>query len=238
MTRLKLPLLLLLALFVYRQLSSGAIHYYINRRFVWLIWLALWVLGILIAGDRIVRRLHVESGPEHDHGPTWRAAGLLLVPLVLGLLVPPQPLGTAALAHRDLNLALQVALVAPSDAIHYATEQRDFDLLDWLLLFQQEGEAAISGQAAELTGFVYRRSNLAPDTWLLNRYVISCCAADAIPVGIAVRAPGSVAPSNDQWVRVVGRFSVEVQDGQLSPILLADAVTPVDQPEHPYLYGR
>ncbi len=237
--RLKPLLLLSLALFLYARLSDGTILFYINHRFVWLIWVAVVVLGIVIVSYRVTRHLPSGNPPEHGHGLRWYTVGILLLPVLLGLLVPAQPLGTTALANRELNVALQTALTVSSRTIRQAVEQRDPTLLDWVGAFQQESDlSAFVGETTELTGFVYRQDGLPPDTWLLSRFVVTCCVADAIAVGLAVRAPELVPPENDQWVEVRGQFDVEIRDGKQVAVLVADSVTYIGQPQQPYLYPR
>ena len=64
---------------------------------------------------------------------------LIELPVVLGLAVPPQPLGVAALDTRELNIG-QANGALPS-AIRVATEKSSADrnIMDWWHLFQRDG---------------------------------------------------------------------------------------------------
>ena len=229
------PLLLLsLTLFLYQRLTDGTILFYINRRFVWLTWLALAALLLLVASYHFDK-----SSLSHKHKLSWRAAILLLVPVLLGWLVPPQPLGTAALANINVSVTPQAALTFPSRNLQQTTNLRRETLLDWVLAFGEAPDpTALTGQTADVTGFVYRRPDFPPEIWSLNRFLISCCVADATAIGLVVRAPETTPPKNDQWVRVEGHFVVETLDGKPMPVLEADTVTVVEQPAHPYVYLR
>jgi uncharacterized repeat protein (TIGR03943 family) len=228
------PLLLFgLALFLYGRLSNGAILFYINRRFVWLTWLAMVTLFLLSMSYRASR-------PETDpvHRLTRRTAGLVLLPILLGWLIPPQPLGTAALTNRELNSGSRAAFNLSVGDVRLATKRRAPTILDWVLTFGERPDpATFAGQTAELTGFVYLRQDLPPDTWILSRFVITCCVADATAIGLPVEAPG-VEVTNDTWVRVRGRFDAQAIDGEQMPVLVADSVTPIEPPAQPYLYYR
>ncbi|MBN1877224.1 MAG: TIGR03943 family protein [Anaerolineae bacterium] len=230
------PLLLLgMALFLYNRLVNGIIFFYINRRFVWLTWLAV---GALLLVTLSYHRTH-KLPSNHAHRLTWRAAALISLPVLVGWLIPPQPLGTAALSSREVNAVPQAALTLSAPAIRQATEQqRALTLLDWVLAFGEHPDpAAFAGQSADLIGFVYRREGLPPDTWLLSRFVVTCCVADATAIGILVRAP-DVEVANDTWVQVQGHFAAEnVGDEQL-PVLAAATVIPIEPPTQPYLYYR
>jgi uncharacterized repeat protein (TIGR03943 family) len=95
--------------------------------------------------------------------------------------------------------------------------------------------AAFAGQTADVTGFVYRRPDLPPDTWLVSRFLVMCCVADATPISLVVYAPG-VTVEDDMWVRVRGQFAAETAGQIPTPLLIADEVTPIEPPAQPYLY--
>ncbi|MFN8465196.1 MAG: DUF1980 domain-containing protein [Caldilineaceae bacterium] len=127
----KALLLLALALFLYSRMANGTILFYINQNFVPYTMLAVIGLIIVAISYRPAERRtakgaaaageepagdadhHHEHGHEHDHAHDHSHAltmsGLLLValPILLGILVPPQPLGAAAMANRDVNVSLQ-----------------------------------------------------------------------------------------------------------------------------------
>jgi uncharacterized repeat protein (TIGR03943 family) len=231
---LKPLLLLALALFLYSRLVNGTIFFYINRRFMWLTWLAVGVLLLVAQSYRAPL-----PTVAHAHRLTWRTAVLLLLPVLMGWLIPPYPLGTSALFDRELNALPQTEIVVSARPARRATEVRDPTLLDWVLAFGESPDpAAFVGETADLTGFVYRRAGLPPDTWLLSRFVVTCCVADATAIGLAVRAPLDAEVADDMWVQVRGSFIAESINGEQVPVLVADTVIPIDPPARPYLYYR
>jgi len=84
--------------------------------------------------------------------------------------------------------------------------------------------------------FVYRDPRYGEGHFLATRFVVSCCVADAAVVGLVVRWPETAALQDDQWVEVRGRFAPSLLDNWKPPILIAEAVTPVETPHQPYLY--
>ena len=237
--RLKPLLLISLALFLYARLSDGSILFYINQRFVWLIWVAVVALAIVIVSYRITRHRSKHTHAGHSHDLKWHTVGILLLPVLLGWLVPAKPLGTSALANRELNVSLETALNLSLGTVRQAVEERELTILDWISAFQVDPDgSSFIGETADLTGFVYRRANLPPDMWLLSRFVVTCCVADAMPVGLMVRAPDFAPPENDEWVRVTGQFAIETDDGQRVLVLIADSITEIPMPQLPYLYPR
>jgi putative membrane protein len=71
---------------------------------------------------------------------------------------------------------------------------------------------------------------------MVARFTVSCCVADASPIGLPVLYTGAGELAEGEWVRIQGMFRAGDFRGQTTPILQADTVETVAQPEHPYLY--
>jgi uncharacterized repeat protein (TIGR03943 family) len=71
---------------------------------------------------------------------------------------------------------------------------------------------------------------------MVGRFVVSCCVADATPVGLVVRWPEANSLENDQWVTVSGHFESGLFQGDSVIILAADTVSAIPIPGQPYLY--
>lgn len=88
-----------------------------------------------------------------------------------------------------------------------------------------------AGTEVTFTGFVTRDSATPADEFVLTRFLISCCVADALSVEARVvgAPPGEF--ENDQWVQVTGNFY------PLGREVIVDAtdVTKVPRPKKPYL---
>ena len=240
------PLLLAgLATFLYQRLVDGTILFYINRRFVWLIWAAVGAL-LLIAISYIFHRRAPEHehehdhdhehGHGHDHALSWLTASLVALPLLLGWMIAPQPLGMAALVNRELSNVPTFEFAPAANPAQQASTEHEETILDWVMAFGPHPDpAAFAGQPVDVTGFVYCRPDLPPDTWLVSRFLVMCCVADATPISLVVYAPG-VAVEDDMWVRVRGQFAAETAGQIPTPLLIADEVTPIEPPAQPYLY--
>jgi putative membrane protein len=111
------------------------------------------------------------------------------------------------------------------------------NILDWLIAFDENPDpAAFTGQDATISGFVYRDARFGQDTFLVGRFTVSCCVADASPVGLVVRWPETESLPDNQWVEVSGRFEPGFFDGQPTPILIVTSLERIDPPRQPYLY--
>lgn len=253
-TTIKAMALAAMGLFLFSRYFNGSLLYYINERFVWLTVLAS--LGFVLVGvsyryrdqhnhehhDHDEHDHHHHHDHGHDHGDhqhghlTW--AGLLLVisPIILGLLIPPKPLGAAAMSNRDLSAKSLTSVAAPESSI-ITKPKTDKNILDWIIEFQSASSpTAFAGQEAKLIGFIYRDERFAPNEFMVSRFIISCCAADAAPLGLMVRAAEDVTLADDAWVEVRGQFETGQLDGETVPVLAAAEITPTDVPEQPYLY--
>lgn len=229
-----------LAIFFAHLLFSGKLYFYIAPRFAWLSLVAV-VLFIALAqsydpvGARAGPAGHEgerHHDPDHNRERSRRSPWPLLIlatPLLLGVIVPAQPLGTDAVAARGLN---DIAFAADA-ANTLAVVPGARNVLDWAMAMSRDpAPDALNGQEADVIGFVYRDPTFADDQFLVARFVLVCCVADANPVGLVVQWPGATQLALDSWVQVKGTFA----QGEPTPVLVARSVTPVQPPAQPYLY--
>lgn len=236
----KAVIMLAMGIFLYSRFFNGKLLFYINERFVWLTLLAS-AGFILVAASYRYSSAHAH---EHDHGDhqhrgdlSWGGVVLVLLPIILGLLVPPRPLGAAAMSSRDVSAVALTSAAAPERNDVLAKPKANKNVLDWLIEFRSANDPPVfTGQEARLVGFVYRDERFAADEFMVSRFVISCCAADAAPLGLVVRWPESGSLAEDQWVEVKGHFEPGRFGEEALPILIAESVTPTDIPAQPYLY--
>lgn len=203
----------------------GHLSFYIHPRYTALIVAGAAVLLLMAA----VRLRSVYSAPGAR--PGW-AHLLLAVPLLLGVLVPAQPLGADTLASRSGELNA----VAPSGrAASLSGDTSRWNLLDWSTALTVRG-SELEGSPADVVGFVFHDAELGPDTFYVVRYVVTCCAADGAGVGLPVQWAGGADLPENSWVRVRGSIAGAKLAGVEQPALRAETVEPVSQPENPYLY--
>lgn len=258
---LKAVLLVGTGMFLYGRLANGTLYYYINEKYM--PFTIFGVVGLLVVGlayqfgrqpatpsahdhghghdhDHNHDHTHEHHGYEHhghSHTLSWSGALLVALPIVLGLAVPPQPLGAAALENREVNLTVEGSALPASLQGAAAKAAGERTILDWWRNFQATNDyATFTGQEATVVAFVYRDPRYGEGHFLATRFVVSCCVADAAVVGLVVRWPETAALQDDQWVEVRGRFAPSLLDNWKPPILIAEAVTPVETPHQPYLY--
>jgi uncharacterized repeat protein (TIGR03943 family) len=200
-------ILALTAAMLFGKISSGTLFFYINARFLPLTLLGvaglLWLAQALYGGHRSAEG-HTHDGEEagaaggsHEARPPLRNLALLCIPLILGTIVPAQPLGSSAIATKGVSLSAPAPVGGGSPiAIGVASEERT--VLDWVRLFAESDDPSLyAGQPADVIGFVYPDPRLPAGSFLLARFTLACCVADAFAIGVAVDWPQaeSLAPS-------------------------------------------
>jgi uncharacterized repeat protein (TIGR03943 family) len=224
------------------RLLTGTLVYYINPRYEWLTWVAVAGFGAMaLALAGTAWRRARDSRRRHGMRVGWSALAVLALPVALGM-APEQPLGSAALGNREVAVASLPPTALTSKTGRRVTrvaaaEPAARSMLDWLVEFHvADDPKRFAGQGAQITGFVHRDVHLGPDQVQLSRFLLSCCVADATPIGIVVQASELATVPDDQWLTVTGRFAVGEIGGERMPVLVADEVVPIEPPPVPYLY--
>ena len=251
---LQASLLLFTGLYFLDNMLSGRIYFYINERFGWLSWMStilFLTLGIFRITDLLKTRVEhsheahehdVHEQTEHDHAghthasaPSWLKLGIVSIPLLMGLIIPSKPLGAAAVKTSGLSTQFSSQGQQTSQ---FNVSPADRNVLDWVRAFNSSsGMNEFTGQPADLIGFVYRdiRFDGKPQ-FMIARFAISCCVADASALGVIVQTADSAKLTQDSWVHVKGKFAVQSIDQRDTPVLIAESVEQTTQPTHPYLY--
>jgi putative membrane protein len=230
-------LLFALLLFLGLKVITNQLTWYINARFLTIAQIGILFLAILVF--RLVMELR-KSHYEHDHEPAVSPVNLwiMLIPLLIGVLIPAHPLGASAISSKGFTTSS--ALISSQAASHqFETESEQRDILDWVTLFDVEDDLKpLMGQEAAVVGFVYHDERLPKGQFFVSRIVVSCCAADGFPVVMIVDWPEAASLKQDTWVRVSGPVDQTYFDKQPQaiPFIRAKTVEVVPQPAYPYLY--
>jgi uncharacterized repeat protein (TIGR03943 family) len=235
---------------------SGHLDLYINPRYdVFTVVLAgVAVIASVVALVAVVRggdHGHDHDDHDHDHDVAAgavprRRIGVLtgvvgavavVVVAVAMLVLPPTTLSARTAEQRSVD-AGSLTAAAGSDPVRLIgggdVDTTGYGVKDWAALIRQTTDtSSLVGQRLTLTGFV---TNAGSARFTLTRFVISCCAVDAQPVGIGVATTDDV-PSSGSWVKVTGAL-VANPDASASDrlVIRPSAVTPVHEPSDPYEY--
>lgn len=227
-----------LGAFLFYKILSGTLYFYINARFTWLVILGGVVFLVLAVLSWPRRGQDDESEDDHGHVHSrgvWPLA-VLSIPLVLGFLVPSRPLDSSALDTRGLTTNA-LASIGGQTAVQLDQPSDQRNVLDWVRAFNFATNPVIyEGEAADVIGFVYQDARLPEGQFLVGRFAVSCCAADAFAVGMIVQSDEAHHWQANQWVHVSGIVQVSYLDGVAMPLILAESIKEVDIPPQPYLF--
>lgn len=215
-------------------LTTGNFQKFIAPSLWWLLLLGVicllaFLIGIMISG----------GGESHHHGEAdnaWVRASVVLMPLAFVAIATPQgSLGGFALEKRSLDLIdgpVEVAPVAPteSDTPRDPGAARELTLTDLLYNLEEE-----QGFRVTTEGMIFHSKRLGEGQCMLFRFVMTCCAADAMPVSVILVHPEVNGLAGDAWVRVSGTAILTDVRGVKRAVVKADALEVIPEPKRPFL---
>lgn len=209
---------------------TGNLDNYINQRFAWLV-----VVGALLFFVMALTALNASLNPKrneqehHHYHITWDILLVVAFPLLLAVLIPSRALGIEAVNGGVSLSPVGIAGVARSPL--------DRNILDWLREFDRASTPAqFNGTPVDVTGFVYREPIHPDGGFMLARFTMSCCVADAFPIGMPVMAAAGEEYVAGEWLRVGGQLKAATFGAEILPVVFADSIERVDEPRQPYLY--
>lgn len=179
--------------------------------------------------------------------PGW-GSSLLIITALLGLIISPQVLTSQTALQRGVTETLPLTRSQPQ-SFRVATKPEDRTLIDWIRTLNAYPEPdAYTGQKAKLQGFVIHLPQLPENYLLISRFVLTCCAVDAYPVGIPVKLNTSRQTyPPDTWLEIEGEMTTETLNvdrntltettsGKRQLILVAREIKEIPTPKDPYNY--
>lgn len=164
---------------------------------------------------------------------------LLLTIALVGLLTTPRMFTSQTALERGLTESLPVTRLKPQE-FRSVSKPEDRSLIEWvrLLNFNPEPDT-YRGQKVKVQGFVIHPPSLSEQYIWIGRFVITCCAADAYPVGLPVKLPPgktrAVFPP-DKWLEIEGEMITEELAGKRKLTVQAAFLNPIPTPKNPYDY--
>lgn len=220
---------------------TGKLNLLIHRDYFWLAiagGIGLTIVSSLKALDLLRRRRTITPASQHiTLLPPGLSSALLLATAILGLSVTPQVFASQTALQRGVTDFLQSTRSQPQ-AFRASVRPEERSLIDWVRTLNVYPEPdAYTGQKVKVQGFVIYPPELPPDYILLSRFVITCCAADAYPVGLPVKlSQNRQAYPQDAWLEVSGTMITENLQNKRQLTIEASSLKPIEQPKNPYDY--
>jgi len=216
---------------------------YIHPRYI-----VFTVVMMVIAAVLIVASILVGGRGEEEEPSSKAAKGLGVIAVVLAsavaismVVLPPATLSSATADQREINSS---ALGGSSASVSEIAESSDatfeaFDALDWASLLRQTTDLKVyQDKPVNVVGFITADQSDPQNVFYVSRFIVTCCAVDAQPVGVPVYLENW--PSTlelDEWVQVTGEFDTNRSSSSNQPLaVIPDEVVPTEQPSDPYLF--
>lgn len=219
----------------------GQLGFYIHPRYH-LFAAILSTIGIVFLVIDIVLQLKSRASLVHNRFEFRHvklAPCLSVLILLAGYLLPPKPLSPSSVTQRENSITASQTnycnIPKPKEgetSISINRWRSAFNSCQKLLYFDNT--------SITITGFVSSGTlqNYGYDYFELARYVISCCAADSIPMKILVEKTPANSYRDGTWLTVKGKLMQKIINGKAEYVITESTATAIPQPEDPYeLFG-
>lgn len=224
---------------------SGQLVLYIHPRYILFTVIMSIIAAVLAVLAVTTRRDHDDEhetpAPRRERMLGFTAAAIAGL-FTLGMVViPPATLSTATAEQREVNATastntadLEQASTADAEAI------ARFTVREWSSVLRQTSDLSfLDGKpATALLGFVTPDADDPDNVFYVSRFVVTCCAVDAQPLGVPVYLPGWQSTFEPgAWITVSGPFVSNPSRTSTQAIVIEpDSVEAVEQPREPYLF--
>jgi uncharacterized repeat protein (TIGR03943 family) len=198
----------------------------------WVLAAALVMIGL--AAVSIARDIAAHH-PVEVHQHTGRWIWLLMLPVLAIVLIAPPALGADTVLRTGNRTALTMAQQRKATFPPLPnTAVTPLAMTDFITRSVWDTSNSLNHRTVALTGFVVHKN----ETDYIARLVITCCAADATPMKVALTGHQADQLPNDQWIEATGTLhpnSATTANGY-TPTITVTSLTTVDPPPDPYEY--
>jgi len=180
-------------------------------------------------------RTPAETGADSHHHGSWSSA-LLILPVLAIFLVAPPALGADSVIRSDSQVSappiVQQGAAAfpplPSGSVV------PLSISEFITRSVWDSTQSLDHRLIQLDGFVVHQHG----STYVARLVITCCAADAVPMRVDLRGGTADTLPDDQWIEVTGtvRPGSATQANGYTPTLDVNMLRPTAAPADPYEY--
>ena len=213
---------------------------YLGPRTTWVVPFGAITLSLAAVGYGL---LTLKGRPSRPLARTELLGHLaLILPILAVLVVPRAELGAQAARKKDTNRGVAVAELAKAKraaakAAVAAANEKEISKIDFLSIASVTSDPGYAGYIGvkpgtrvQFLGFAVTTGE--PDRFRLARFLISCCAADAVPAFVEVSAEGQAIPPDNAWLKVTGEL---VKNDQGKFVVAAESMEQTQAPSNPYL---
>lgn len=222
-------------------IANGRVYFYI--RAFWIPVLAVVSILILTLATSFLRQAWKQPTASSSQTKPPPITWLIIFPALLIVTCAPSPLGASMLtntssgtnAAQPSGVQTTPSLPTPGTPIAYAPlpegEVTELTLEDLSDRYTFGDPHALLNKNIRIIGFVSHPNGNQSGEFIVNRYKIYCCAADAISYSATVKWNENF--QQDQWVEIEGKVDDNSITGDLT--VIANSVKIISEPKVPYL---
>jgi uncharacterized repeat protein (TIGR03943 family) len=242
-----LATLTLMSLYIYKLALTGDLVYYIHPRYNLFTIIASMVclfIVIQLIEKKTDEHHHAHEESEHtDHTHVKKdiLSLVIIAVIIVAIIVPAQGLSNSTASKRFQKNAKVIPRSQDKkwEAIDNKNGKSSGEVFsDWISQLDEHGKdlTLYQGKDIDVTGFVLinKEKNQGEEIFV-TRFFVSCCVADATPLGIQIQYSGNDL-ANDEWVRVRGKILIVTENGHERATIVPDTIEVVTEPEEPYAY--
>ena len=239
--------------------ATGGLNYFVHTRFhnlalvtasVMLL-LALTQLAGFFSADTALGSAH-EAGCcgqiNHKSSHKGRKAAtkvltylVFIIPLLFGI-IPSSGLDPALAEKKGFEVDIGYLQETAGEARNLEIDNNFLEVDNHNYTLLAEGlwgnPHDLEGVEVNVLGFLYQPSwyDLNLEQFILGRYLITCCAADALINGFLIIMPVGYTANEFDWVQIRGTVIFSIYQGEEVGAVLVNGYEVVDTPLDPYLF--
>lgn len=223
--------------------ANNQLVLYIHPRYIIFTVVMMVIAAVLIVASILVAGRGDEEAPPSKLGKFLGVTGVILASVVaIGMVIlPPTTLSSATADQREINSSALGGETTDLDEIAEGSDAtfEAFDALDWASLLRQTTDLEVyADKPVNVIGFVTADQSDPDNVFYVSRFIVTCCAVDAQPVGVPVYLENWKSTLElDEWVQVTGEFDTNRSSSSDQPLaVIPDEILPTEQPSDPYLF--
>lgn len=157
--------------------------------------------------------------------------------ILIGVTLPAKSLSSITASQRSIDLN-SINLTQSTNTIlsNFNKSTSNYSLGDWIALINYNPDPLFyKDKDVKISGFIYKPDNISllGNEVLIARFIVTCCAVDARPVGLRLSLSQDYEYKQDEWIEVQGKFNIN-SENQL--FIEPTNIIKINQPENPYIF--
>lgn len=235
-----------LALMLILLITSNTLSLLINPGMQWLVLISILLLACL----GIIQLWMLRE--KELHRSSWFGYVMLFIPLFLFFFAPPKALDASIGEKKGVSFkntkpaaASQQQIVNDLEdpykkiknqmlkqQVIILNDEQYIDYIDTMNFYPKE----FAGKKVKIRGFVYRDETIGKNQFVVGRFAVTCCTADASVVGLLVQSKKAKQIKTNEWIEVTGTIQVTNYDGSELPMVRLESYKKIHPPKDPYVY--